>query len=136
MPLSADFSSRLESSLEQIVAHYGTPFHIYDEKGMRETGKALIDAFSGIPGFKEYYAVKALPNPAILKIMHSMGFGCDCSSVAELILSRDVGAVGEEIMFTSNNTSPEDFAAAEADGGCVLNLDDISLIDKVPNMPE
>jgi len=136
MPLSADFSARLESSLEQIVEHYGTPFHIYDEKGMRETGNALINAFSGIPGFKEYYAVKALPNPQILNIMHSMGFGCDCSSVAELILSRDAGAAGEEIMFTSNNTSPEDFAAAEADGGCVLNLDDISLIDKVPNMPE
>jgi len=136
MPISADFSARLESSLKQIVEHYGTPFHIYDEKGMRETGNALINAFSGIPGFKEYYAVKALPNPEILKIMHSMGFGCDCSSVAELILSRDAGAVGEEIMFTSNNTSPEDFAAAEADGGCVLNLDDISLIDKVPNMPE
>lgn len=136
MPISADFSSRLSASLEKIVEHYGTPFHIYDEKGMRETGKALTDAFSGIPGFKEYYAVKALPNPQILKIMHSMGFGCDCSSVAELILSRDAGARGGDIMFTSNNTSPEEFAAAEADGGCVLNLDDISLIDKVPNMPE
>ena len=136
MPISADFSSRLSSSLDKIVEHYGTPFHIYDEKGIRETGKALIDAFSGIPGFKEYYAVKALPNPAILKIMRSMGFGFDCSSVAELILSRDTGATGEEIMFTSNNTSPDDFAAAEADGGCVLNLDDISLIDKVPTMPE
>jgi len=136
MPISADFSSRLSSSLDKIVEHYGTPFHIYDEKGIRETGKALIDAFSGIPGFKEYYAVKALPNPAILKIMRSMGFGFDCSSVAELILSRDTGATGEEIMFTSNNTSPDDFAVAEADGGCVLNLDDISLIDKVPTMPE
>ncbi len=136
MPISEDFSSRLEGSLEKIVAHYGTPFHIYDEKGMRETGKALINAFSGIPGFKEYYAVKALPNPAILKIMHSMGFGCDCSSVAELMLSRDAGATGEEIMFTSNNTSQTDFAEAEANGGCVLNLDDISLIDKVPHMPE
>jgi len=136
MPISADFSSRLSASLEKIVEHYGTPFHIYDEKGIRETGRALTDAFSDIPGFKEYYAVKALPNPKILEIMHSLGFGCDCSSVAELILSRNAGAVGEDIMFTSNNTSPEDFAAAKDDGGCVLNLDDISLIDKLPSMPE
>jgi diaminopimelate decarboxylase len=118
------------------VAHYGTPFHIYDEKGIHETGNSLIKAFSGIPGFREYYAVKALPNPAILKLMHSMGFGFDCSSVAELQLSRATGAKGEDIMFTSNNTSQADFVAAAADGGCVLNLDDISLIDKVPNMPE
>ncbi len=136
MPISADFSSRLSGSLEKIVEHYGTPFHIYDEKGMRETGQVLIDAFSGIPGFREYYAVKALPNPEILKIMFSMGFGADCSSIAELRLSRETGATGEEIMFTSNNTSPAEFATAEADGGCVLNLDDISLIDKIPNMPE
>lgn len=136
MPISADFSSRLEGSLKKIVEHYGSPFHIYDEKGIRETGKQLIDAFSGIPGFREYYAVKALPNPEILKIMGSMGFGFDCSSVAELRMSRDVGATGEDIMFTSNNTSQTDFSEAEANGGCVLNLDDISLIDKVPNMPE
>ncbi|MDH3355274.1 MAG: hypothetical protein OEL79_08685, partial [Chromatiales bacterium] len=136
MPISADFSSRLEGSLEKIADHYGTPFHIYDEKGIRETGKRLIDAFAGIPGFREYYAVKALPNPVILNIMGSMGFGFDCSSVAELKLSRDVGATGEDIMFTSNNTSQTDFSEAEANGSCVLNLDDISLIDKVPNMPE
>ena len=136
MPISTDFSSRLEGSLENIVEHYGSPFHIYDEKGIRETGKQLIDAFSGIPGFREYYAVKALPNPAILKIMGSMGFGFDCSSVAELKLSREAGATGEDIMFTSNNTSQTDFSEAEASGGCVLNLDDISLIDKVPNMPD
>ncbi|MCW8826332.1 MAG: diaminopimelate decarboxylase, partial [Gammaproteobacteria bacterium] len=103
MPISEDFSSRLEGSLEKIVEHYGTPFHIYDEKGIRETGNRLINAFSGIPGFREYYAVKALPNPEILKVMGSMGFGFDCSSVAELKLSRDVGARGEDIMFTSNN---------------------------------
>lgn len=136
MPISADFSSRLGGSLEKIVEHYGTPFHIYDEKGIRETGKRLIDAFSDIPGFREYYAVKALPNPEILKIMGSMGFGFDCSSVAELQLSRGVGARGEDLMFTSNNTSQTDFSEAENNGGCVLNLDDISLIDKVPNMPE
>ncbi|MET0053036.1 MAG: diaminopimelate decarboxylase [Candidatus Thiodiazotropha sp.] len=136
MPLSTDFSNRLSPILEEIVEHYGTPFHIYDEKGIRETGEQLIQAFSGVEHFREYYAVKALPNPAILQIMKDLGFGFDCSSIAELALSRQAGARGELIMFTSNNTSPGDFAAAEADGGCVLNLDDISLVDKVPNMPE
>jgi len=136
MPISKDFASRLERSLHSIAEHYGTPFHLYDEKGIRKTGNALTKAFEGIHGFKEYFAVKALPNPRILQIMQSMGFGFDCSSIAELRLTRALGATGEEIMFTSNDTSPADFAAAEAEGGCVLNLDDISLIDKVPQMPE
>ncbi len=136
MPISKDFAARLASSLERIAEHFGTPFHLYDEKGIRETGNGLNRAFSGIQGFKEYFAVKALPNPRIMQLMQSMGFGFDCSSIAELKLSRDLGARGEEIMFTSNDTSDADFAAAEADGGCVLNLDDISLIEKVPRMPE
>ncbi len=136
MPISKDFAQRLAGSLESIAEHYGTPFHLYDEKGIRETGNGLNQAFSQIAGFKEYFAVKALPNPRIMQLMQSMGFGFDCSSIAELKLSRDLGARGEEIMFTSNDTSPADFAAAEAEGGCVLNLDDITLIDKVPRMPE
>ncbi|MCW8949643.1 MAG: diaminopimelate decarboxylase [Sedimenticola sp.] len=136
MPISSDFEKRLNPILGQIVEHYGTPFHIYDEVGIRATGEGLNQAFSGIAGFKEYYAVKALPNPKILEIMKSLDFGFDCSSVAELQLSRATGAQGEEIMFTSNNTSQTDFNAAAAEGGCVLNLDDISLIDKVPEMPE
>jgi diaminopimelate decarboxylase len=136
MPISNDFANRLNRSLRRIAEHYGTPFHLYDERGIRETGAGLIKAFVHIHGFKEYFAVKALPNPRILQIMQSMGFGFDCSSIAELRLTRDLGASGEEIMFTSNDTSPADFAAAEAEGGCVLNLDDISLIDKVPQMPE
>ena len=136
MPVSNDFAQRLEQQLPGIVKHFGTPFHLYDEKGIRETGNTLIEAFKGVDTFREYFAVKALPNPEILRIMHSMGFGFDCSSIAELALSRQIGAHGEEIMFTSNNTSAKEFAAAEADGGCVLNLDDISLVDKVPRMPE
>ncbi len=136
MPISNDFEQRLNPILAQLVEHYGTPFHIYDETGIRETGEGLKQAFSGIAGFKEYYAVKALPNPKILEIMKTLDFGFDCSSVAELQLSRATGASGEEIMFTSNNTSQTDFKVAEAEGGCVLNLDDISLIDKVPEMPE
>ncbi|PVV10059.1 MAG: diaminopimelate decarboxylase [gamma proteobacterium symbiont of Ctena orbiculata] len=136
MPISADLAKRLEGSLEDIVEHFGTPFHIYDEKGIRENGEALIRAFAGVDSFREYFAVKALPNPSIMKIMQELEFGFDCSSITELLLSRQVGASGEQIMFTSNNTSPAEFAVAEADGGCVLNLDDISLIDKVPQMPE
>jgi diaminopimelate decarboxylase len=136
VPISNDFSNRLSPTLKEIVAHYDTPFHIYDEKGIRETGKQLIQAFSGIERFREYFAVKALPNPAILKIVQDLGFGFDCSSIAELSMSRQIGARGERIMFTSNNTSPSEFAAAESEGGCILNLDDISLLDKVPNIPE
>ena len=117
MPISKDFEARLNQSLASIADHYGTPFHLYDEKGMRETGNGLNKAFSSIEGFREYYAVKALPNPRILQIMQSMGFGFDCSSIAELKLSRDLGATGEEIMFTSNDTSHADFVAAAADGG-------------------
>lgn len=136
MPITKSFENRLTPVLASIVEHYGTPFHIYDEKGIRETGEALNRAFSGIEGFREFFAVKALPNPRIMQIMKSLGFGFDCSSVAELTLSRQAGVTGEGIMFTSNNTSQADFQAAAADGGCVLNLDDISLIDKVPRMPE
>ncbi|MEW8031778.1 MAG: diaminopimelate decarboxylase [Candidatus Thiodiazotropha endolucinida] len=136
MPISAELSNRLAGSLKEIVEHFGTPFHLYDEKGIRENGEALIRAFGGVDSFREYFAVKALPNPTIMKIMQDLGFGFDCSSIAELLLSRQIGASGEQIMFTSNNTSAAEFAVAEADGGCVLNLDDISLIDKVPQMPE
>ncbi|MBT3046039.1 MAG: diaminopimelate decarboxylase [Candidatus Thiodiazotropha sp. (ex Clathrolucina costata)] len=136
MPQSADFARRLAGSLEQIVEHFGTPFHLYDEQGIRENGEALIRAFASVDHFKEYFAVKALPNPTIMRIMQDLGFGFDCSSTSELALSREIGARGEEIMFTSNNTSAAEFAVAGADGGCVLNLDDISLIEKVPQMPE
>ena len=136
MPLPQGFKARLYPHLDAIAAHYGTPFHIYDEAGIRATGRQVQAAFADIPGFREFYAVKALPNPAILAIMRDLGFGFDCSSETELLLARSLGARGEEIMFTSNNTSPADFAAAAAEGGCLLNLDDITLVDKVPQMPE
>ncbi|MBW1636025.1 MAG: diaminopimelate decarboxylase [Deltaproteobacteria bacterium] len=136
MPISESFKNRLFPVLDKITSHFQTPFHIYDEAGIRETGNRLQNAFSGIGSFKEYYAVKALPNPEILKIMQSIGFGFDCSSITELQLCRSLGARNEEIIFTSNNTSHEDFMEAAKDGGCILNLDDINLIDKVPEMPE
>jgi len=136
MPMSQSFKDRLFPITEQLVEHYGSPFHIYDEIGIRETGENLKKLFSGLEGFREYYAVKALPNPEILKLMFDMGFGFDCSSIGELVLSRQVGGRAEDIMFTSNNTNPTEFEVAAADGGCILNLDDISLIDKVPDFPE
>jgi len=136
MPMSEGFKQRLFKALPEIAEHYGTPFHIYDEQGIRETGEHLKQVFSGIDGFREYFAVKALPNKRILEIMKEMGFGFDCSSIPELIMSRELNAGLEEIMFTSNNTSDEEFAFAEQGEGCILNLDDISLIDKVPNFPE
>lgn len=136
MPMSQDFKARLLPIVEQVADHYGTPFHLYDEVGIRQTGEALKAAFAGIDGFQEYFAVKALPNRRILQIMQDLGFGFDCSSIPELVLSREIGAGGEQIMFTSNNTTPEEFDCALGEGGCILNLDDISLIDKVPQMPE
>lgn len=134
MPMSNAFENRLYPLMDDIVAHFGTPFHIYDEAGIRETGDRLKQSFRGIPGFREYYAVKALPNPAILAIMADMGF--DCSSVAELELSRRAGSSGEDLMFTSNNTTRQEFATAMSDGGSIVNLDDIALIDKLPAMPD
>ncbi|HBG19949.1 MAG TPA: diaminopimelate decarboxylase [Desulfobulbaceae bacterium] len=136
MPMSQSYKDRLFPILNVIADHYGTPFHIYDEAGIRNTWSSLRAAFAGIDRFREYYAVKALPNPRILAIMKDMGFGFDCSSIAELRLSRAVGGRGEDIMYTSNNTSHEEFIEAEKDGGAVLNLDDITLIAKVPVMPE
>ncbi|MGD9120759.1 MAG: diaminopimelate decarboxylase [Desulfobacterales bacterium] len=136
MPMSPAFENRLFAILDEIVDYYGTPFHLYDETGIRRTGKDFKAAFSRLNGFREYFAVKALPNPRILQLMQDLGFGFDCSSIAELILSRQIGARGEDIMFSSNNTTAEEFRAADADGGSILNLDDISLIPKVPQMPE
>jgi diaminopimelate decarboxylase len=136
MPMSQSFKERLFPILPQLAEHYGTPFHVYDEAGIRATAERLNKAFAGIPGFREYYAVKALPNIHIQQLMFDLGFGFDCSSIPELITSRQVGARGEDIIFTSNNTSLEEYLFAESDGGCILNLDDISFIPKVPNFPE
>ncbi len=136
MPISESYKKRLYPIIENIAEHYNTPFHIYDEEGIRATCQRLKDAFSGVETFKEFYAVKALPNPRILSIMKDVGFGFDCSSIAELQLSRQIGALPEDIMFTSNNTSDIDFKEAALSGGCILNLDDITLLDKVPQVPE
>ena len=134
--MSSAFQRRLYPVLNQISDHFQTPFHIYDETGIRQTGRMLLEAFRSLQPFREYYAVKALPNLRVLEIMHDMGFGFDCSSIPELVLSRMAGGRGEDLMFTSNNTTPEEFASAQAEGGSIINLDDISLVDKVSPSPE
>ncbi len=136
MPMSSDFRQRLSTIVTKAADHFGTPFHIYDERGIRQTCNTVKLAFSNIKGFKEYFAVKALPNPKIMAIMKDMGFGFDCSSAPEILLARSIKCFGEEIMFTSNNTSTREFFTALEDGGCILNLDDISLLPKLKEVPE
>ncbi|HMF31190.1 MAG TPA: diaminopimelate decarboxylase [Candidatus Lokiarchaeia archaeon] len=111
-----------------IIREHPTPFHIYDERGIRDNAKRLKEAFAGVEGFKEFFAVKALPNPYILKIMQSEGFGADCSSLPELLLAEKAGIVGENIMFSSNDTPANEFVKARELGG-IINLDDITHID-------
>jgi diaminopimelate decarboxylase len=114
--------------LEEIIEHYPTPFHIYDEKAIRDNVRKLLAAFSWAPGFKEYFAVKATPNPYLLQLLKEEGVGADCSSLPELILSKQAGIVGEDIVFSSNDTPAEDYKAAQ-ELGAIINLDDISHID-------
>ena len=113
---------------KEMVATYPTPFHIYDESGIRRTARALKAAFAWNPGFKEYFAVKATPNPEILKILREEGCGADCSSETELMLSQAVGFSGSEIMFSSNETPAAEFARAYGQGA-IINLDDYTLIE-------
>ncbi len=136
MPMSVDFQNRLFPRLPEIIDYFGTPFHIFDEQGILETGEKLKADFSIIRGFREFFAVKALPNETILKLMKKMGFGLDCSSPSELMLARRNGFKGEDIMFSSNNTALATFKLSLAEGGCILNIDDISMIDMVPDFPE
>ena len=117
-----------ESQIREIAGQYPTPFHIYDERGIRENARRLNAAFSWCEGFQEYYAVKACPNPHILKILKEEGFGGDCSSLPELVLCERVGITGENIMFTSNDTQAKEYAKAR-ELGAIINLDDITHID-------
>ncbi len=114
--------------IEEAVKTYPTPFHIYDEKGIRENAQAVKEAFSWNEGFKEYFAVKATPNPYLIQILKEYGCGCDCSSLTELMISKAVGVEGEDIMFSSNETPAEEYAYA-AKLGAIINLDDITHID-------
>ncbi len=117
-----------KEEIEQIIEKYPTPFHIYDEKAIRENARRFKKAFEWNRGFKEYYAIKAAPNPYLMKILREEGFGIDCSSEAELELARRVGMRGDEIMLTSNDTPASEFKAAK-ELGAIINLDDISHIE-------
>lgn len=116
-----------KEKLEEIAAVYPTPFHIYDEAGIRKNAELLKQAFSWNKGFKEYFAVKATPNPFLISILREYGCGCDCSSVTELMLSKAIGAVGDDVMFSSNDTPASEFKYAN-DMGAIINLDDITHI--------
>lgn len=114
--------------IESLTSKFPTPFHIYDEEAIRENAGALKRAFAWAPGFKEFFAVKATPNPRILNVLQDEGFGADCSSLTELILAARCGISGEEIMFTSNDTGADEFVEAKR-LGALINLDDITHID-------
>jgi len=117
-----------KEQLMRIIEQHPTPFHIYDEEAIRANARKLLAAFDWAPAFKEYFAVKATPNPHILKILQEEGCGADCSSLPELILAEKSGIRGEDIIFTSNDTPANEFMKAK-ELGAVINLDDISHID-------
>ena len=114
--------------LENIIAQYSTPFHIYDEEGIIENMKSFLHAFSWNKGFKQYFAVKATPNPYIMRLLQKLGVGADCSSLAELLLCEKVGITGHDIMFTSNDTPYVEYKKA-IELGAIINLDDITHIE-------
>nr|WP_142411994.1 diaminopimelate decarboxylase [Clostridium sp. Marseille-P7770] len=117
-----------KEQLEEIAKTYPTPFYLYDEKGIRENAMKLKEAFSWNKGFREYFAVKATPNPFILKTLQELGCGTDCSSKTELLMSDACGFSGHDIMFSSNDTPPEEFKLAY-DLGAIINLDDFTHIE-------
>ena len=117
-----------KEDLEKIVAEFPTPFHLYDEKGIREKARAVNQAFSWNKGFKQYFAVKATPNPYIMRLLQKLGVGADCSSLAELLLCEKVGITGHDIMFTSNDTPYVEYKKA-LEMGAIINLDDITHIE-------
>ncbi len=125
LPFDRDF-------IERITQRFPTPFYIYDEKTLRRHAKAFNDAFAWNSGFKEYFAVKANPNPELLKILHTENIGGDCSSLPELVLCEKTGILGEEIMFTSNNTPAAEYVKAK-ELGAIINLDDITHIPFLKN---
>lgn len=117
-----------KEQLDEITAKFPTPYHLYDEKGIRDNAKAVKEAFAWNKGYREYFAVKACPNPTLIQIMKEYGCGCDCSSMTELMLSKAMGCKGADIMFSSNATPVEEYQYA-AKLGAIINLDDITHID-------
>lgn len=119
-----------KEKIEEIAAKIPTPFHVYDEAGIRKNAENVKKAFSWNKGFREYFAVKATPNPALIKILGEYGCGCDCSSATELMLSNAMGFSGDKIMFSSNVTPDSEYALAN-DYGAIINLDDITHIESL-----
>lgn len=134
MPISEDFRGRLLPLLDELVAAYGTPFHIYDAKGIVDTYRGMVSAFAGEP-FRQYFAVKALPNPVVLSLLLAEGSGLDCASPVELELADRVGAMADDIVFTSNNTAVSEYRLA-LKLGALITFDDRSFLDKVDVLPE
>ena len=116
-----------KQQIEKIITEYPTPFHLYDEKAIKKNAREFKRAFSWNDGFKEFFAVKAAPNPYLMKILRKEGFGADCSSLPELLLAEKTGITGEEIMFSSNDTPAEEFVKAR-ELKATINLDDLSHI--------
>lgn len=134
MPLSESFAARLAPIISDLAATCGTPFHIYDAAGMLATHRAMVAAFGDWP-FRQYFAVKALPNPAVLSRLLAAGSGLDCSSPVELQLARAVGARGEQVVFSSNNTVAEEYAAARI-AGALITFDDPAHLARADHLPE
>ncbi|MBR6642594.1 MAG: diaminopimelate decarboxylase [Lachnospiraceae bacterium] len=127
-----------KEQIAEVTKKYPTPFHIYDEKGIRENARNMKKAFSWNKGFKEYFAVKATPNPYIMQVLKEEGCGFDCSSMTELMMSEAVGSTGTEIMFSSNATPPQEFVKAR-ELNAIINLDDfthIAFLEKVAGLPK
>jgi diaminopimelate decarboxylase len=127
-----------QEKIAEITTENPTPFHLYDKKGILDNARDIRRSFSRVHGFKEFFAVKALPNPYIMKILKNEGFGADCSSMAELLLAEKAGILGEDIMFSSNDTPADEFIKAR-ELGAIINLDDIShieFLEKTAGLPE
>ncbi len=134
MPIAESFQARIVSQLPQLLANYGTPFHIYDAKGIAKTHCSMVKAFGAHP-FKQYFAVKALPNPHILKMLVDLGSGLDCSSMVELEIAKRLGLGRGDTVYTSNNTPWEEFSLADEMGG-IITFDDISYLDAPISLPD
>jgi|SRR5579872_1560613 len=133
MPINETFARRIKPIMLGLVEHYGTPFHIYDGASIVATHRAMVGAFGDWP-FRQHFAVKALPNPAVLKALVQAGSGLDCSSVPELRLAKDAGAAGEAVVFTSNNTSKWEYDEALA-MGALITFDDLRYLQRAGQLP-
>ena len=137
IPMPEYWRQSVYPRLPALIKKFGPTFHLYNKKGIMRTGWAMKSAFAPPLNYRQYFAVKALPEPQIMNFLfREHGFGFDCSSRAELMMARALGAKGDDIIFSSNDTSPAEFAFAAKDGGCMLNLDDISFIPLVPVFPK